>query len=396
MRSAWLVAMVTTGVCGAATVARAPSQDVPSPTREETARPLPNGHEMVRSMVDRQRSFEEAIDDYTYDVVTTEQKLDGDDRVKESHVRRHQVFFVKGEPVRKLVEEDGRPLPPGKAAKEEKRVVREAEKARRRKDPSDKEKDDGAVRISEVLARFDCTAVARETIGDRSAVVVTFKPLPGKRSIKQDNVLRALQGRLWIDEEARAVVRAELSSNQKIKMAGGLLLSISNFDVTLDFVPVDEIWLPRRSEAFVAGRVLLVKGLRERVIEEYSNYRRFVVSTEEKVVGSIWRLARPQQPHGLRWPRPVLPPGRRGLPPASDRPRRDRLAAVSGFQPETVRLSAVDVALSAARVDEIARAPGRKRGGRVTALLPLMGHGLKRETRQVDLAARLVAFHLQV
>lgn len=282
MRGGWLGPTLAAVVCAAAATAGAAPEDVPSPTREEAARPLPDGNELVRSMVDRQRSFEEAIDDYTYDVVTTEIELDGKDRVRKSHVRRHQIHFVKGEPVRKLVEEDGRPLAPDRAEKEEKRALREAEKARRRDRSREEE---GEVRISEVLARFDFTAVAREAIGDGSAVVVTFRPLPWKRDIKQDNVFRALEGRLWIDEQERAVVRAELHSNGKIKIAGGLLVSLSSFELTLDFVPVDRIWLPRCSEAFVAGRVLLLKGLRQRVTEEHSNDRRFAVSTDETVAG---------------------------------------------------------------------------------------------------------------
>lgn len=274
-RGGWLGLVLAAGVGAAA--GAAPGED---------ARPLPDANELVRSLVERQRSFEEAIDSYTYDVVTTEQELDGQDRVKKTHVRRYQVFFVKGQPVRKLVEEDGRPLPPEKARKEEKHALEEAGKARR-EGGSPKEREAAEVRISEVLARFDFTALGRELVAGRETVVVAFRPLPGKRDIEQDNVLRALAGRLWIDEEERAVVRADLASHQKIKMMGGLLLSLSSFALTVDFVPVDEIWLPRRSEAFVAGRVLLLKGLRERVTEEYSDYRRFDVSTEETVTGLV-------------------------------------------------------------------------------------------------------------
>lgn len=279
-RRGWLGLVLAAGVAAAG----AAPEDVPSPARGEAVRPLPDANALVRSLVERQRSFEEAIDSYTYDVVATERELDGQDRVKKTRVRRHQVFFVKGQPVRKLVEEDGRPLPPDKARKEEKRALEEAEKARRQ-GGSRKEKDE--VRISEVLARFDFTALGREVVGGRETVVVAFRPLPGKRDIEQDNVLRALAGRLWIDEEERAVVRADLASNQKIKMMGGLLLSLSSFALAVDFVPVDRIWLPRRSEVFVAGRVLLLKGLRERVTEEYSGYRRFDVSTEEAVTGLV-------------------------------------------------------------------------------------------------------------
>jgi hypothetical protein len=248
---------------------------------EESPRPLPNGNELVRSMVERQRSFEKALDEYTYDLLTTEAKLDDKDSVKEAHLRRYEIFFVKGQPVRRLVEEDGRPLVGAKAENELKRVSKAAEKARARK-RSEKDEAENEARLSDILARYDFTALRRELAGGRQAVLVEFRAQPGKRDIKHENVLRAVQGRLWIDEDERAVVRAELATNQPIKMVGGLLASISRIDLDVDFVPVDEIWLPRRSQSFATGRVLF-RGFRRRRTEEFSNYRRFVVSTEETV-----------------------------------------------------------------------------------------------------------------
>ncbi len=282
MRKAWLAAALAFAVCAVGAAAETLPEGESASGPQLAARPLPDGNELVRSMVERQRSFEEAIDEYTYDVVTTEVKLDKKDRVKESRVRRYQIFFVKGQPVRRLVEEDGRPLSAKKAEKEQKRVLKEAEKARGRSS-SEKRKDE--IRLSDVLDRFDFSAVAREAVGGRDTVLVTFRALPGKRDVEHDNVLRALQGRLWIDEKERAIVRAELSNARKIKIGGGLLASVSSFGLKVDFIPVDAIWLPRRSEAFASGRVLLVKGFRQRTTQEFSDYRRFVVSTEETVVG---------------------------------------------------------------------------------------------------------------
>jgi hypothetical protein len=280
MRKAWLAGVLVVCVHGAFATAETLPEGEPDP--QQAARPLPNGNALVRSMVERQRSFERAIDEYTYDVVTTEAKLDKKDRVKESHVKRYQIFFVQGQPVRKLVEEDGRPLSAKEAEKEQKRVLKEAEKARRRSS-SEKRKDE--IRLSDVLDRFDFTAVAREAVDGRDTVLVTFRAQPGKRKIEHDNVLRALQGRLWIDETERVIVRAELTNARKIKVGGGLVASVSSLDLKVDFTPVDQIWLPRRSEAFASGRVLLVKGFRERTTQEFSDYRRFVVSTQETVVG---------------------------------------------------------------------------------------------------------------
>jgi hypothetical protein len=85
------------------------------------------------------------------------------------------------------------------------------------------------------------------------------------------------------------VRRAELRNPQRIKMAGGLVASISRLDATIDFVQVDDVWLPRRSQSSVTGRILLLKGLRQHRTEEFRNYRRFGVTTEEQI-------ARPARP----------------------------------------------------------------------------------------------------
>jgi hypothetical protein len=258
-------------------VAAAPRTDTAAP--DASTAPLPNGNELVRSMVERQRSFEKALDEYTYDVLRTESKLDDKDRVKETHLRRYEIFFVKGQAVRRLVEEDGRLLVGDQAERERKRALKAAEKARARK-RSEKEDAEAETRLSDILARYDFTALRREPLGGRQTVLVEFHAQPGKRDIKHDNVFRAVQGRLWIDEDDRVVVRAELATNQPIKIVGGLVASISRVDLDVDFVPVDTIWLPRRSQSFSTGRVLF-KGFRRRLTEEFSDYRRFVVSTEE-------------------------------------------------------------------------------------------------------------------
>jgi hypothetical protein len=264
-----LIAVLATGAAG---------QDAPSSSSVE--RPLPDGSALVRSMVDRQRSFEGALDEYTYDVRATEEELDGHGRVHDRHVRLNQVFLVEGVPVRQLVEEDGRPLSADRARKEAERARKQARDARQR--ARDREAHEAVV-LSRVLERFQFTAVGREAVDGREAVVVQFRPVPGKRDIEHDNVYRVLAGRMWIDEQEHVVLRAEFSSTGPIRLGGGLIASVSGLRLDLAFVRVDDVWLPRRTEATVLGRVLLLKGIRVHTVEEYGGYRRFGVTTEEQV-----------------------------------------------------------------------------------------------------------------
>jgi hypothetical protein len=53
--------------------------------------------------------------------------------------------------------------------------------------------------------------------------------------------------------------------------------------VRSEFVKVEEgVWLPRRIETQVEGRILLVKGIRERTTATFDRYRRFSTESSEQ------------------------------------------------------------------------------------------------------------------
>jgi hypothetical protein len=234
----------------------------------------------VRGLVERQRHREEVLNDYTYDILVTEEDLDKDGRVKERRTRQYESFFVKGKNVRRQVAENGRPLDPRRQAEEDKRTREHAEDIARGKVATEQPR----VRLSEILDRYDFTSVGREAVEGRPAIVLEFRPRPGKREIKRDNVLRALAGRMWVDESEREVVRAEVRNTAPIKFAGGVGASLHTLESRTEFRKVDDrVWLPLREETTATGRVLLLKSLRKRYTRDYSSYRRFQVEAEETV-----------------------------------------------------------------------------------------------------------------
>ena len=242
--------------------------------------PLPDGNALVRSLVGRQRQREEALDRYSYDVFEEKLELDGAGQVEARHSRRYEVFFVKGRPVRLLVAEDGIPLAAKQRAKEEARAREKAEAIAAGKVA----REQPGMRLSRVMERYDFKTVAREEHEGRSVLVLEFAPLPGKRELDSDNVLRALHGRLFVDEADGEVARAEVRNSGGIKLRRGLGVSLGALDVVLDFQRLDDgVWLPRRVEATARGRVLWLKGFRQQTITSYSNFRRFGVETEEQV-----------------------------------------------------------------------------------------------------------------
>lgn len=241
--------------------------------------PLPDGNALARALLGRQRAHEDVLDKYSYDVEQAEEHLDSKDRVTRRETRGFEVFYVKGLPVRRQVSKNGRPLE-RKAQEKEDRRVRERlqmlEKGR-------VAREEAGVRLSQILERFEFRTLAREQRAGRDVLVLAFEPRPGKRDLDSDHVLRALAGTLWVDEQDRAVLRAELRSTRGIKFALGLGASVKSLGVSMDYRRFEDgVWLPERVVATAAGRVLLFKGFRRRRTTTYSNYRRFETDVEER------------------------------------------------------------------------------------------------------------------
>lgn len=246
----------------------------------QDAPPLPAGDAYVQSLVERHRHREDALDDYTYDVLESEEKLDGAGRVTGRHTRGFEVFYVKGRPVRRLVAEDDRPLPPDRRAREDRKAREKAEAISRGTVVTEQV----GMRLSAILARYSFRTVGREDVEGRSAFVLDFEPRPGKRDLDRDHVLRKLAGRIWVDEAEGEVVRARVQNTGGIKVAFGVGASVSSLEVSLEFGKVDDaVWLPRSVEAVASGRMFLFKRFRTRTRSTYSRYRRFEVESQETI-----------------------------------------------------------------------------------------------------------------
>jgi hypothetical protein len=243
------------------------------------ASPLPEGNAYVRGLADKQRHREELLDLYTYDTVEERDELDEAGNVKERRQRRYETFFVLGRPLRRLVEEDGRPLSPERQAREDADARALAEAVRSGRAVTERP----GVRLSAILGRYDFRATGREEVGGRTAIVLEFTPRPGPTPLENDRLLREVQGRLWVDEQETEVVRAEIASLAPLKIGLGLKATVSSFSSRIDFRKVDDaVWLPAEDEMLAAGRVMLFKKFRTRVRRTYSSYRRFSVESEEK------------------------------------------------------------------------------------------------------------------
>jgi hypothetical protein len=243
------------------------------------ADPLPEGNAYVRGLVEGVRRREEAVNRYTYDVTEVKEQLDDEGRRRSVETTRYEVFHVKGRPIRKKVAQDGKPLPADERIREERRVQEEVDSIVKGRSDTD-----SVVRLSEVLERYDFKTVGREDVDERPTLVFDFAAHPGERKLEGDRFLRVLTGRIWVDEDEKELVRAELRTTKGVGFAWGLGPSLEALTMDLHFDRAEEgLWLPARLRALVNGQTIPLKGFRYRITLLYGRYRRFETETKEKV-----------------------------------------------------------------------------------------------------------------
>ena len=84
-------------------------------------KPLPEYDSFVAEVKKRLQTDEALQSGYAFSERHTEQKVDGSGKVKEQHVQVFEVYppLPGEEPYRRLIEEDGKPVPADKLAKKD-------------------------------------------------------------------------------------------------------------------------------------------------------------------------------------------------------------------------------------------------------------------------------------
>ncbi|HEX5223103.1 MAG TPA: hypothetical protein VFZ59_26325, partial [Verrucomicrobiae bacterium] len=99
-----------------------------------------------------------------------------------------------------------------------------------------------------LVQRFTFELLGREMVGGRPALLVEFKPSDKKfpNSSFKERCLSKVAGRVWLDEEEYAVVKAEARLTEGIGVVGGLVGAVHKFDFKFDRERTAEgIWYTR-------------------------------------------------------------------------------------------------------------------------------------------------------
>lgn len=255
-----------------------------------------DAREIVRRSFQLDESNEKIARNYTFLERTEQRETDGRGVVKSAKSKTYDVTLLEGSPYRRLIERDGRPLPPKEERKEQeqlqssirmRRGETEAQRVQRLAD-YEKSREHQKQTFREVLEAFDFQLLGEDRINSRKMYVIGATPRPGYQPrLRSTRFFPKVKGKIWIDQQDYQWVRAEAESIDTISVAGIILRVAKGARLTIEMERVNnEVWLPRRVLATASARIALVRKFNGQYEINYSNYRKFqadshVVSVEE-------------------------------------------------------------------------------------------------------------------
>jgi len=257
-------------------------------------RPLPDFDTFAAQVKTHLATDEERQSGYMFVERRTEQRLDSSGRTEHESVKVYEVYpGLPGENrYRRLIEEDGKPLPPAKLAERDRDRQKAVEEyARKMANTHDRQQAtqdyDKARRhyneaIDDIFRIYDIQMIRRESIDGHDTILATLAPRPNVKPLTRDGgIMRHFKARAWISESDYELVRVEIEAIDSLSIGMGLLAKIDK-GTTASYERRkvnNEVWLPERVTWTAGARVLLLKRLRVRGISDFSGYRKFTVDT---------------------------------------------------------------------------------------------------------------------
>jgi len=281
----------------AAAVILVPGVALAQGSLQAAPKPMPETRAFLEEVRRNLASDETLLENYTFNEEFVERRMDSGGGLKKVKQELFQVYpsVEPGKVYRRLVAVDGRKLSDEELAqqdkkheeKSERRLSRHAgedEEERRARLEGDTEKERDVV--DEVFRMDDIRITGREIVDGRPTIVVTFTPRPGYKPVtKGAKMIQKLEGRAWIDEEDKQLVRLEGRLLENVGVGPAKLARLQK-GATAWFQRRkvnNEIWLPAEARFTGAAKVFLVFGGRMELQSRYSDYKKFSVGTEESV-----------------------------------------------------------------------------------------------------------------
>ena len=275
---ATLLLLALLSPCTGAALAQSPSD------------PVPDIRQLMLEVSAHQKKLEQVRENYTYRTLSTTQELDSGGAVKKTESEEDEVFYVNTHRIERKVKKDGKSLDDHEQKKEQDRIMKLVEKAEKTPPGTSVEGPQVTVSITQLLEIMQVSNPHREDFRGRPTIVFDFA---GRKDAKThgmaEDASKKIAGRLWVDEKDRQVARMEAHFTDNFHVGGGLLANVSKgSSFYFDQAPVNgEIWFPTGAEGHIEARVLLLKGIRQHILERDYDYQRFSVETQTSKTATV-------------------------------------------------------------------------------------------------------------
>jgi hypothetical protein len=279
-------------------------------------RPLPDKATFIEEFRKQLSTPDQLLSQYTYTYKETEITLDSAGKPKKTETDVYQVVHgaERWETYERQIVKKGKPVSEVELEKQDRKERQRVEKERskrarwseekRRREKAKTEEEERKTN-DDVFASFNYDLVRRDILHGRPAILVNFKPnklyRPKTGEAKQ---LQHVAGRIWISESDHQLAKLEAEVVEPIKFGAGILAKLQKGStVQFELQKInDEIWLPVRGEILYDARVLMLKGMKGRVIVEFSDHRKFNVDTNLQFNAPARRVRLSKYP-ASEWPR---------------------------------------------------------------------------------------------
>jgi hypothetical protein len=249
-------------------------------------------YELVRKSISQDQLDWVRMKDYTWQARSTEKRLDPHGKVQSTKREAWETLILNGEPYRRTLERDGKPLSADEQRSEQKKLDRESSKLasetpaqrQKRMDELEKRRRREFEFLSEIPELYNLRMEGETVVDGRRVWIVAGEPKAGAKAKSSDaKMLLKVRGRMWIDKATLQWAKVEAETTDTISW--GLFLARLSPGAKMTFEQSEvspELWLPKRLTLSGSGRIGLLKRLAQDEEIEWSNYKKF--SVDSKIV----------------------------------------------------------------------------------------------------------------
>jgi hypothetical protein len=242
----------------------------------------PDARDLVRQALKNWEADAAKLTAWIYNEKAETRDLDDAGKVKSVTSKTQEIRMIEGSPYRRLLERDGKPIPPGEQELQESYLKDNIER-RKSESPADRarriaeyerRRDRFLAAIREIPDAFDYKIVGEENLAGRKAWVIDGVARPGYQpKDRYSHVFPQLAGRLWIDQQDVRWVKIHTELTD-IATFGWIVVRIAKGGrAEMEQLRLDDgAWAPKRNWYRVAVRIGLLKHFHLEEEDTYSNY----------------------------------------------------------------------------------------------------------------------------